>query len=226
MNVNGTGISEVIKAPDLVKKLISRKYAVVVRSKEIEKLQLLGGHVNGLALELQLIFLMAYLDVIKLDNLVVVLIGMRLVAAKNRLNASAELLHIEGLDHKVVRSQLKPEDLIKDLSLCSYHNNGLRGHLSYLAANLPTVLFGKHNIEKHKIGLVYLKEIDTLSAVVRDLYAIALVLKIKLEKLAYIFVIVYNKDFRIQHYVPPKLFPLSKATKGKAVFFHCFLRIL
>ena len=73
VNVNGAAVAEVIKAPNLVKKLIAREYAVVVGGKEVEELELLGGNVNRFAVELELVFEQADLDVIELDNLFVVL---------------------------------------------------------------------------------------------------------------------------------------------------------
>ena len=125
VNVNCSGVTEIVEAPDLVKKLISGEHTVVVGSEEVEQLQLLGGNVNGLALELKLILLMAYFDVVELDDLVIVLVGVRLIAAKNGLNTGAELLHVEGLNNEIVRTQLKAEDLVEHLTLSGDHNNRL-----------------------------------------------------------------------------------------------------
>ena len=57
MNVNGTAIAQVIEAPDLIEKLVTGEHAVVIGSKEIKKIQFLGGQVNHLAADLKLIFL-------------------------------------------------------------------------------------------------------------------------------------------------------------------------
>ena len=57
MNVHRTGVTKIVKAPNLVKKLVAGKYSVVVGGKEIQQLQLLGRYVNRLTAELKLIFL-------------------------------------------------------------------------------------------------------------------------------------------------------------------------
>ena len=92
MNVYRTGVTEIIKAPNLVKKLVSGENSVVVGCEEVEKLKLLGRDVNRLARKLKLVLLKAYLYIVKLDNVVVALIGVRLITAKHSLNAGGKLL--------------------------------------------------------------------------------------------------------------------------------------
>ena len=58
MNINCSGVAEVIKAPYLVKKLISCKHAIVIRCKEVKQLELLRRNINSLTLELKLILLL------------------------------------------------------------------------------------------------------------------------------------------------------------------------
>ena len=63
MYVNRTGVTEIIEAPYLIEELVSGEHAVVIGSQEIKKLELLGGDVNALTVELKLILLLADLDV-------------------------------------------------------------------------------------------------------------------------------------------------------------------
>ena len=73
MNVNGTRVTEVVESPDLVQKLVAGKNSVIVRCQEIEKLELLGGNVDRTAAKLKLVFLKAYLNVLKFNDLVIIL---------------------------------------------------------------------------------------------------------------------------------------------------------
>ena len=125
VHVNGTRVTKVIKAPNLIKKLISCENSVAVRCKEVEKLELLRGDVDSLAVELKLVLLKAYLNVLELNDLFVILLGMCVVAAENCLNSCGKLLHIKGLNDKVIGAKLKTKHLVKYLTLCGDHNNGL-----------------------------------------------------------------------------------------------------
>ena len=58
VNVNSSRVAEVIKAPYLIKKLISCEHAVVIRCEEIEQLELLGGDIHSLTLKLKLVLLL------------------------------------------------------------------------------------------------------------------------------------------------------------------------
>ena len=57
MYVNCSGVTQIIKSPNLVKELISCENTVSVVGEEIEKLQLLWRNVYWLTAELKLIFL-------------------------------------------------------------------------------------------------------------------------------------------------------------------------
>lgn len=81
VNVNSTGVSEVVKAPYLIKKRISCEYAVEVEREEVEKLKFLRRNVYSLTVKLKLVFFTAYLNVFKLDRLVVILV----VVARNNV---------------------------------------------------------------------------------------------------------------------------------------------
>ena len=125
MYVNGTRVTEIVKSPDLVKKLIACKYSVIVGSKEIEKLKLLGGNVDIFAAELELVFLKADLDILKSDDLVVCLRNACLTAAENCLYSCRKLLVVNRLYHIVVSAELKTEHLVKDLALCACNDDRL-----------------------------------------------------------------------------------------------------
>ena len=43
VNVHGAGVTQVVKAPDLIEQGVTGEHAVVVRGQEVEQLQLLGG---------------------------------------------------------------------------------------------------------------------------------------------------------------------------------------
>ena len=180
MYVNRAGVSEIIEAPDLIKKLVAGEHSVVIGSEEIEKLELLGGNVNGSALELKLVLLEAYLNVFKSDNLLVNGTYVLVATAKNGLYSCGKLSDVKGLYNIIVSAELKSEHLVKDVALGAYHYNGAVGNLADLAANLPAVLAGDHNIEKNDIGLVELERADALAAIKYRFNLIALTLEMRL----------------------------------------------
>jgi len=126
----------------------------------------------------------------------------RVIPSENCLDAGGKLLHIEGLYYEIVSSKLKTENLVENLALCRYHDNGLLGNLADLAAYLIAVLLGKHNVKENEIGLVDLKVADALSAVKGALYLIAFVFEIKAEKLANVGIVIDNKNFCTHLLIP------------------------
>ena len=124
------------------------------------------------------------------------------VAAEHRLDPRGELLHLKGLDNKIVRTELETEHLVENLALCRYHNDRLRGDLANLAAYLPAVLLRHHNVEQNKIRLVHLKAADSVSAVICGLDLISVILKIQLEHVTDINVVVNYKNLCSHHHPP------------------------
>ena len=106
VNVDRSAVAEIVEAPDLVKKLVARENAVVVGGEEVNKLKLSGRKINRLAANLKLVFAERDLKVIELYKLAVGGI-MLSIAAKHRLDACEDLLHIQGLDDKVVCAELE-----------------------------------------------------------------------------------------------------------------------
>ena len=205
MDVNGTGVSEIVKAPDLIEQLVAGKHAVVVRSEEVEQFQFLRRNVHRFALEFQFILLQADFDILKLDHLVVALSGVRLIPSENRFDTRGKFFHIKRLGHEIIRAQLQSQNLIKDLALCRDHNHGLGGNLADLAADLPTVLFGEHNVKKNQIRLIHLEVIQPLRTVGGKFDVISLVFKIHFQQVADIGIIVNDQNLCICHFTePPK----------------------
>ena len=124
---------------------------------------------------------------------------MRLIAAQDSLDTGRQLLHIERLDHEIIRAQLQSENLVKDLALCRYHDNRLCGYFAYLAADLPAILLRQHQIQQHKIRLILLEGIYAFHAVSHGLDIIALIFEIYFQQVTDVGVVVHNQDFRIHH---------------------------
>ena len=201
MYINSARVAKIIEAPDLVKKLISCEYAVIVGSQEVKQFKLLGGDINALAVELEFILLLADLDVFELDNLIVIGIVMGIATAENRLDACEEFAHIKGFNNEIVGAKLETYDLINDLALSGDHNDRLVCKLAEFCANIFAVLTGKHNIKENKIGLVFLKYIDSLITVRCGAYLIAFLFERCLQKVANIAVIIDNKNFGIHFFL-------------------------
>ena len=162
VNIHRSGVAEIVKAPDLVEKLISCENAVIVGSQEVKQFKLLGGDINALAVELEFILLLADLDVFELDNLIVIGIVMGIATAENRLDACEEFAHIKGFNNEIVGAKLETYDLINDLALSGDHNDRLVCKFAEFCANVFAVLTGKHNIKENKIGSGFAKKIYRL----------------------------------------------------------------
>jgi hypothetical protein len=201
MYVNGTRVAEIVKSPNLIKKLVSGEHAIIVRREEIKKLELLRGDINALTVELKLILLLADLDIFELDNLIVIGIVMGIATAKNRLDASEKLTHIKGLNNEVVSTELKAYYLVNDLSLRSDHNNRLIGEFTEFCANVLTVFAGKHDVKENKIGLVFFKYVNSLVTVGSGTNLVSLFFKRRFKKVANIAVIIDNKNFGVHFFL-------------------------
>ena len=81
MCVHRPRVAEVVEAPNLVKKLVAREHAVVVRGEEVDQLQLLGRQVDRLAADFQLVLLERNFDVLEFDQLAVGRVVLRVAAA-------------------------------------------------------------------------------------------------------------------------------------------------
>ena len=81
MYVNRARVTEIVEAPNLIEKLVSGKHAVVIGREEIKKLELLGGDIYALAIELEFILLLTDLDIFELDHLIVIGIVMGVATA-------------------------------------------------------------------------------------------------------------------------------------------------
>jgi hypothetical protein len=201
MYVNRARVTEIVEAPNLIKKLVSGKHAVVIGREEIKKLELLGGDIYALAIELELILLLADLDIFELDHFIVIGIVMGVATAKHCLDARKELAHIKRLNYEVICAKLETNDLIYYLTLCGDHNDGLVGKLTKLGANVLTVLAGEHNIEEHEIGLVFLKNVNCLITVGGCAYLISFLFKRGLQQVANITVVIDYENFGIHFFL-------------------------
>ena len=190
MYVNSSRVAEVVKAPNLVKKLVAGEHSVVVGCEEIEKFKFFGRNVNRLSAELEFIFLKRDLEVVKFYNFGIVAF-VTCATAENCLYARHNFFCIKGLCDKIVCSELEAQNFVKNFVLCSEHDDGLRGDLADFAADLPTVLAGHHDVEKNKIGFVDFECIHTVNTVISGFDHITLILKIEFKHITDIRVIIY-----------------------------------
>ena len=179
MNVNSTGVSEVVKAPYLIKKRVSCEYAVEVEREEVEKLKFLRRNVYSLTVELKLVLFTAYLNVFKLDRLVVILVVVRGITSEDSLDSRGKLLHLERFNNKVIRTE--SDYLVENLILSRDHDDRLGRNSSYFSANLVAVLiFRKHEVKQNEIRLIHFEIAETFYTVVRGFYFISFIFKIEL----------------------------------------------
>ena len=160
----------------------------------VNQLHLLGRRINLHALDLELV-------VRQVDREVLVADLLRLSrflfadAAEHRVDARDDLLRLKGLDHVVVRAELEPEHLVEHLALCGEHDDGALRFLADLAANLPAVELGQHDVEQNEVGVHRVKHLHGGLAVICDGGFEAFLFDIEPQKLADISVVVYNENF-------------------------------
>ena len=71
----------------------------------------------------------------------------------------------ERFDDVVVSTDIQTENAVEHLALGRKHNDGRLRGLTDLAAHLPSVKIGHHNIEQHQIGRLFGKQVECLPAV-------------------------------------------------------------
>ena len=75
--------------------------------------------------------------------------------------------------------------------------------LADFAADLPAVLFRHHNVEQNHVRLVHTEGRHALHAVRSGFDLVALLLQIHPQKVAYVFVVVDDENFRHHISIPP-----------------------
>ena len=124
VNVDGAAVSEIVEAPDLVKKLIAGENAVVICREEIEQNKLLRRQIDDLAADLQLILLKRNFKVIELDHFAVGGV-VHCISSENGFDTCEYLFHVKRLDDEVVGAELKPQHLVDRFALCGNHYDRL-----------------------------------------------------------------------------------------------------
>ena len=202
MHVHGAAVAEVVKAPHLVEQLVAGVDAVGRRRKVVQKLHLLGRRVDLLAVDDQLIGVEVDDELVEGELLA---LGLAVVAgaAQHGVHARKQLLDLEGLDDVVVRAHLQAGDLVLGLTLGGEHDDGHFHGLAQLAADLPAVHHGQHDIEQHKVGLDLLGHLDGLAAVgrVRDLEPV--LLQVQTQQLCDVVIVLHDEHFLAHVILPP-----------------------
>ena len=151
MNVDRTGIPEIVKAPDLVQKLIAGEDPVRGRRQVIQQFHLLRRCIDLLSVDHQLVGIQIDHQLVKGQLLIHRSDMIR--PAHHRMDAGQQLFHFKRFGYIVVRTHLKAGDLVVCLSLGSQHDDGGRGLFPDVTADLPAVLARQHDIQHHDIRL-------------------------------------------------------------------------
>ena len=119
------------------------------------------------------------------------------------MDAGQQLLDLEGLDDVVIRAHLQAGDLVLDLALGGEHDDGHFHGLAQLAADLPAVHDGQHDIEQHEVGLDLPGHLDGLAAVgrVRDLEPV--LLQVQAQQLCDVAIVLHDEHFLAHVMLPP-----------------------
>ena len=188
----------------MVEKLLSGKHLIGRGSQKIQKLQLLGRHIHGLALiEHGIIGLV--------DDQIRVFHDLggrrrgfrrlhRLIPSEHGLNPGHQLLGIKGLDDVVVRAQLKAENLIKDFALGGQHDDRRVGLGADLSADLIAVDARQHQIQQNQLGLEGIEDLQGLLAVIYNHGLIAFFGQIQRNQLCNIIIVVDDENFLFRYH--------------------------
>ena len=160
-----------------------------------QKLQLLGGRIHHLAVYLQLVPGHIDGELIVADLLDLAFARARgAAAAQHGLDPCDDLLGIEGLYHVVIGAQLQPQNLIEGFALGGEHDDGAVAFLADLAADLPAVQLGHHDIQEDEGGLFAFEFGNGLLAVVGHYHLEALFFEVEAQQLADIQVVIGYQD--------------------------------
>ena len=119
------------------------------------------------------------------------------------MHARKQLLDLEGLDDVVVRAHLQTGDLVLGLALGGEHDDGHFHGLAQLAADLPAVHHGQHDIEQHKVGLDLLGHLDGLAAVGRVRHLEAILLQVQAQQFRDVDIVLHDEHFLAHVLLPP-----------------------
>ena len=202
MHVHGAAVAEVVKAPHLVEQLVAGVDAVGRGRKVVQKLHLLGRRVDLFAVDDQLIGVEVDDELVEGELLA---LGLAVVAgaAQHGVHACKQLLDLKGLDDVVVRTHLQTGDLVLGLALGGEHDDGHFHGLAQLAADLPAVHHGQHDIKQHEVGLDLLGHLDGLAAVGRVRHLKAILLQVQTQQFRNVDIVLHDEHFLAHVMLPP-----------------------
>ena len=202
MHVHGAAVAEVIKAPHLVEQLVAGVDAVGRRREVVQQLHLLGRRVDLLAVDDQLVGVEVDDELVERELLA---LGLAVVAgaAQHGVHAREQLLDLEWLDDVVIRAHLQAGDLVLGLALGGEHDDGHFHGLAQLAADLPAVHDGQHDVEQHEVGLDLLGHLDGLAAVGRMRHLEPVLLQVQAQQLCDVVIVLHDEHFLAHAMLPP-----------------------
>ena len=159
----------------------------------VDQFQLLGRRIHLDALDAQLVIGQVD-DKVVVADLLDVLLCAAAASAQDSLDARNDLLGLKRLRHVIVRAELQTEHLVERLALGREHDDRLFGRLADLAADLPAVEAGQHDIQQHQIRLLFMEALQRGLAVVENDGLISVLFQIQPQQLADIGIVVDDHD--------------------------------
>jgi len=153
VDVHAAGRDEAVGAPDGVKELVAGEDAVGARRQIVEQAKFERAERHGLSGVADAIGSRVDREAPDLDDARG--IDGRLRAAEQRFDAGDELSGAEGLGDVIVGTHFEADDAVGFVAARREHQDGQaiqRFVLADFAANVQAGHFGKHEIEKEKIG--------------------------------------------------------------------------
>ena len=155
MHVNRSGITVIIKAPNLIQQLIPRVNPVRVACQVINKLKLLRRRVYFNAVYLKLIICKVYAQLI-IPYLVYLRAFIAVVgSSQHRFDSCNYLFCVKRLAYIIIGAKLQPQYFIKGFALCRKHYYRRFARFANFTANLPAVKLWQHYIQQNKVWRIF-----------------------------------------------------------------------
>ena len=166
MDIHGTGVAKVVKAPNLVQQLVSGIYPVGRGGQIEQQLHLLGRNIHLLLVDQQFKGIHINDQLVEKQLPLLLLSGHTGSTAKHCFDPCQNLLHFEGFCDVIVSTQLQTVDLVIGFALGGEHDHRCLAFAADRSANTPAIHDRHHHIQQNQIRLDGAEFAQTLTAVV------------------------------------------------------------
>ena len=192
VDVDGARLTGEVGSPDVLQERVARVHDARVAGQRGEKVELARAKIETPLPDVRLAPARVDAQVADLDRAGAA--GRRVGPAKDGADAGDQLARVERLGDVVVGAQLEPDDRVDVLGARGQHDDRRLAATADLAAHLPAVQLGEHQVEDDERWVVPLVEDERLATFARGQHLEALLLEVEADEIDDVALVVDDQD--------------------------------